>query len=88
MIRPFFLPKKGNTADLLQRELDFAVIEWTHEWQKRTDKKEFDSVRGVFWEGNPLYPTAGFPEKDHIQICVRNLDCIKGYFLPLNKISA
>ncbi|SEK41780.1 hypothetical protein SAMN05421740_101809 [Parapedobacter koreensis] len=50
--------------------------------------KEFDSVRGVFWEGNPLYPTAGFREKDHIQICIRNIDCIKGYFLPLSRINS
>lgn len=42
----------------------------------------FDSVRGVFFEGTELYPGAGFREKDHIQICIRNPNCIKGYFLP------
>ena len=42
----------------------------------------FDSVRGVFWEGKELYKNAGFREKDHIQICIRNPNCIKGYFLP------
>lgn len=79
---------KGTTIDLLQRELDCAVIEWTHEWHERTGQEQFDSVRGVFWEGNPLYPTAGFREKDHIQICIRNIDCIKGYFLPLSRINS
>jgi hypothetical protein len=50
----------------------------------RLDNKEsaYDSVKGVFWEGDELYPNAGFREKDHIQICVRNPNCIKGYFLP------
>jgi hypothetical protein len=42
----------------------------------------FDSVRGVFWEGRELYPNAGFREKDHIQICIRNPNCIKGFFYP------
>lgn len=85
----FNLPQnKGNVINLLQRELDCAVIEWTHEWMRQANKREFDSVRGVFWEDNCLYPNAGFREKDHIQICIRNIDCIKGYFLPLNRISA
>lgn len=29
-----------------------------------------------------LYANAGFREKNHIQICVCNPNCIKGYFLP------
>jgi len=41
-----------------------------------------DSVHGIFNEGEELYPNAGFREKDHIQICVRNPNCIKGFFLP------
>ncbi|HYE54151.1 MAG TPA: hypothetical protein VD996_04880 [Chitinophagaceae bacterium] len=24
----------------------------------------------------------GFHEKNHIQLCIRNPNCIKGYFLP------
>jgi hypothetical protein len=43
---------------------------------------EYDSVRGVFFEGKRLYPGAGFSEKDHIQLCIRNPNCIKGFFLP------
>lgn len=43
---------------------------------------EYDSVRGVFLEGKRLYPGAGFSEKDHIQLCIRNPNCIKGFFLP------
>jgi len=57
---------------LLLRELD------------RADAKlpSYDSVKGVFTEGEELYNNAGFKEKDHIQICIRNPNCIKGYFLP------
>ena len=83
------LPRnRGRTADLLLRELDCAVIEMLHTTFEAADRPSFDSVRGVFWEGVPIYETAGFREKNHIQICVRNLDCIKGYFLPLPRITA
>ncbi len=41
-----------------------------------------DSVRGMFPEGELLYPNAGFREKNHIQLCVINPNCIIGYFEP------
>lgn len=68
--------------DILLRNLDCAVIESLHESSIKTDDKSYDAVRGVFWEGEELYPNAGFKSKNHIQVCVRNLNCIKGYFLP------
>lgn len=71
----------GGSKDLLLRKLDCLVIEALHDL---VGQDEFDSVRGVFWEGDELYPTAGFKEKNHIQICIRNPNCIKGYFLPRN----
>lgn len=72
----------GSSKDLLLRELDCAVIETFHEINLKKAGNSYDSVRGVFWEGDFLYPYAGFREKDHIQICVRNPNCIKGYFVP------
>jgi len=41
-----------------------------------------DSVRGMFPEGDQLYPNAGFREKNHVQLCVVNPNCIIGYFNP------
>ena len=79
------LPKNkvvGDLRELLLRELDCAVIETLHKVRKESKLQPFDSVRGVFWEGEELYPNAGFREKDHIQICIRNPNCVKGYFLP------
>ena len=67
---------------LLYRELDCSVIETLHTLRKEYKQAPFDSIRGVFSEGEELYPNAGFREKDHIQICVRNPNCIKGFFLP------
>jgi len=75
----------GGNKDLILRELDCAVIETLHQFRDEQKMKPFDSVRGVFWEGKELYPNAGFREKDHIQICIRNPNCIKGYFLPLKE---
>lgn len=80
-------PNVGGT-DKVMRYLDCGVIELTSTMVKDFDEKfAFDSVRGVFWEGEDLYPGAGFKAKNHIQIAIRNPNCIKGFFLPkdLNK---
>jgi hypothetical protein len=72
---------KGST-DLLLRELDCAVIQNMHLQREFTGVQPFDSVRGAFIEGKPIYPNAGFYDKTHIQICIRNPNCVKGYFIP------
>ncbi len=72
----------NENGDLLKRNLDCAVIETIHQFNKDNKKPEFDSVRGVFLEGKELYENAGFKEKNHIQIAVKNPNCIKGYFIP------
>ncbi len=77
--------KVGSSKELLLRPLDCQVIEMTHVVQARSVEEgeayyEFDTVRAVFVEGGELYENAGFCEKNHIQICVRNHNCIKGYF--------
>lgn len=74
----------GKSTDLLLRKLDCAVIQTIHRLHKEMQNDPYDSVRGVFWEGAPVYPNAGFREKNHIQICVCNPNCIKGYFIPRN----
>jgi len=74
--------RSPGSDDLLLRTLDCAVINFLHAQRKQQRLRLFDSVRGVFWEGEPLYPTAGFKEKNHVQIAVTNPNCIKGYFWP------
>lgn len=75
----------GNNTDLLMRHLDCAVIESLHLQRKTNNEQPFDTVRGVFMEGKPIYPTSGFMEHSHIQICIRNPNCIKGFFAPRKK---
>ncbi|WP_411824640.1 hypothetical protein [Leptospira sp. 'Mane'] len=69
--------------DLLLRNLDCAVIENLHAMRKELELPVFDSVRGYFREGKEIYPNAGFHDKNHIQLCIRNPKSIKGYFKPL-----
>lgn len=72
----------GN-SDLLLRRLDCAVVNQIHQYNRSNHKPEFDSVRGIFIEGNPIYPNSGFREKTHVQLCIVNPNCIKGFFNPI-----
>jgi hypothetical protein len=72
------LPK--NSDDLMRRNLDCAVVEYLHDVRKNDGQPALETVRGVFIEGEPLYPNAGFCEQTHIQICVRAPENIKGVF--------
>jgi hypothetical protein len=74
------VPTNSGGPDLLFRRLDCAVINHLNRTYEKSGLPGFDTVRGVFVEGKRLYPDAGFFEKTHIQICVRNLACIKGVF--------
>lgn len=73
----------NKSADLLLRYLDCLVIETLHSYNADNNYRDYDTVRSGFNEGKDLYPNSGFKEKNHIQICVRNPNCIKGYFIPL-----
>ena len=73
---------KDKNGDVLLRDLDCAVIQQIHQYHKETGEREYDSVRGVFIEGKEAYPGAGFEEKTHIQLCIINPNCIKGFFSP------
>ena len=70
----------ANSADGLRRNLDCAVIRRLHSILEAEGLPAVDTVKGVFAEGKPIYPGAGFDEKTHIQIVARNQRCIKGVF--------
>ncbi len=72
------LPK--NTEQC--RKLDYLVINMAAELSKQLQYGDFDTVRGAFIEGAPIYPGARIFDKTHIQVCVRNMECIRGFFLP------
>ena len=89
--------KNDAHKDKILRELDCTVIEFMHNYIRDqivkdlrakgfSDYKLFDSTRGVFMEGGPAFTGAGISEKTHTQICIRNLNCIEGFFLPRKDI--
>jgi hypothetical protein len=71
------------------RALDCAIIQFIHESNKLRNASAYDTVRCAFSEGIQTYPGSNFTSRLHLQVCVRNPDCIKGYFLPrpLNKFN-
>ena len=75
------LPTNGQT--LRARRLDCAVFNLMHSLIENTGQAPYDTVRAAFWEGGELFPNSGFRGADHTQVCVRNLDCVLGYFRPL-----
>lgn len=97
---PKNLPIKPDDTILGKRLLDCAVLEYLHKkmdnpnklkkfepWYNKKEKsiiKPFDTVRSAFFEGENIYEGASFRDKDHIQICIRNPKCIKGFFRPLD----
>lgn len=73
-------PMPQNQPDGLRHNLDCAVINYVHRLEAEEKKLPFDTVKGIFIEAPDLYPGSAFGSKNHIQIAVRNLDCIKGVF--------
>lgn len=64
------------------RQLDCEVVRYVHEANIRNDFPPYDSIRSAFMEGKPVYPGSNFTDKLHIEVCIRNSELIKGYFLP------
>ena len=64
------------------RALDCLVIQSIHKQNLSFSEQPYDTVRCAFPEGEEAYPTSYISSRLHIQICVRNTACIKGFFLP------
>lgn len=73
----------GPTPDKAGRKLDCLVMNTLHAIRDASGQQAYDSVRGPFLEGEPIYEGAGFRSYSHIQICVRTTGGIKGYFRPI-----
>jgi hypothetical protein len=75
-------PCENTGPEFRARFLDCAVLNLLHKSIEEEGAQPFDTVRGFFTEGEPLYEGAGLRARDHVQICVRNPECIIGCFLP------
>jgi hypothetical protein len=78
-------PANCPGGDKIIRRLDCAVMNYLYEIAETEQKSDLQSqpyatVRAMFPEGTELYPGAGFRDKTHIQICVREPEQILGVF--------
>ena len=68
--------------DWLKRHRDCFMLNATLPVIGRRLHLAFETVRGVFQEGEPAFVGAGIKLKSHIQIAVRDPRAIVGYFRP------
>jgi hypothetical protein len=76
------IPKNSSIENgiFMRRQLDCAVIQMVHKIRRDAGMRSYDTVYGVFEEGNSVYPGAGFKDKTHVQIAIRKQEMILGYF--------
>lgn len=70
----------GSGEDLVLRFRDCAVVNWCLDQLK--DTTDYQTVRCVFSEGSAAFDGSKILLKSHIQIAVRDPDCIVGFFKP------
>jgi hypothetical protein len=69
--------------DFVKRQLDCATINLLHELRVREKQPPFHTVRGIFIEGDPLFPGSMIRSKTHVQWCVRDpKKHVIAYFRP------
>lgn len=74
---------KGSTPDRKLRHLDCAVLNTFLDYVEREEGIAYDTVRGAFREGDPVYPGGSIYTETHIQLAVRNPRCVLGVFRPI-----
>ena len=69
-------------GDKVLRFLDRAVIDFTVRHVAEAEGIIYQTVRGIFVEGEAAFPGSKIARKSHIQIAVRDPVCILGFFRP------
>jgi hypothetical protein len=78
-----------NDFDLVLRDLDCAVLNLalqSFDDEGAESGVTYQTVRGVFVEGDAIYDGARIHAKTHVQIAVRDPSCILGYFRPAEQL--
>jgi len=76
------LPENKNK----QNKLDTVIINAASDFAEMNNKP-YDAVRGAFIEGCKVFPGSTICGDTHIQLCVRNPECILAYFRPKSTAS-
>jgi hypothetical protein len=78
---PVNRPLHPRDDDRILRDLDCAVLNMGLSRMERLEPAQaFQTVRGIFTEGGPAFEGSGIQMHSHVQIAVRDPDCIVGYF--------
>ncbi len=72
---------EGDDA-LLLRGLDCAVFNMGHRIRERDGLLSHQLVRAAFYQGRPVIEASEFREGTHLQLAVRDPQCVLGWFLP------
>jgi hypothetical protein len=70
------LPVPENKPDG-RRYLDQRVLSLYYRMHGEVTQRPYQTVRGCFPEGQPIFPGSGILSKTHIQIAVRDTRCIE-----------
>lgn len=73
-----------DDIDKIKRYKDCEVVNFVYNFYcskyavnpGEKQNKKFEVIRSAFSEGNQIYPGTCWTEKQHIQLCVRNINCI------------
>jgi len=80
---PKNLPARGESnKDLVLRYLDCAVLNWCLDMLEKEQGQHFHTVRCVFSEGQPVFEGSKIMARSHMQIAVRDVSAIVGFFKP------
>ena len=71
------LPSNGKFC----HDLDCIVVNSTCEYLA-SQGLAYDTVRGAFPEGDPIFAESKILTKTHVQICVRSPEVVVAYFIP------
>jgi hypothetical protein len=64
------------------RKGDCAALNWAIPFAEAEQGVRFQTVRGVFQEGKPVFRGSAVKSKSHIQMAVGDSAAILGYFRP------
>lgn len=70
----------AEDTDIIVRALDRQVFKFLHQMYEDQGLPPLDAVRGAFPQGEAVAPTSAIFANSHVQIALRNPDCVLGYF--------
>lgn len=71
-----------DDADVIIRQLDSDVFNFMHQIRLDTGLAAFQAVRSAFPQGEEVAPSSAFKRRSHIQIALRENNCVRAWFLP------